>query len=243
VLNADDPWLARAPGRGRRLGFRLSAAPPDFEGAYLDGDWLVLRRDGAETRLAPRGALRLRGRHNLANALCAGAIAAAAGIGPAAVEAAFGAFAGVPHRLEVVGEVRGVQYVNDSIATSPERSIAALESFDVPIVLLAGGRDKHLPWDRWAAVVGQRVRHLILLGEAAGLIADAARTHGARGVPQHRVETLDAAVALAGELAQPGDVVLLSPGCTSYDQFQNFEERGARFRAAVRALRSRECGP
>jgi UDP-N-acetylmuramoylalanine--D-glutamate ligase len=242
VLNAEDPWLAEAPGRGRRLGFRLDAPPIDFEGAYVDGEWLVVRRDGAATRLAPRAALRLRGRHNLANALCASAIACAAGLGPPAVEAALRSFTGVPHRLEVVAEVGGVQYVNDSIATSPERSIAALESFDVPIVLLAGGRDKHLPWERWARVVGQRVRHLVLLGEAADLIADAARVHGAATIPQHRVETLDAAVALAGDLARPGDVVLLSPGCTSYDQFQNFEERGARFRTAVRTLCPGESG-
>jgi UDP-N-acetylmuramoylalanine--D-glutamate ligase len=186
--------------------------------------------------MAPRGALRLRGQHNLANALCACAIASAAGLPPSAVEAALRTFQGVPHRLEVVGELDGVQYVNDSIATSPERSIAALNSFDAPIVLLAGGRDKHLPWDGWAALVGQRARHLIVLGEAAGLIAGAAHEHGAARVPCHAVDTLDAAVALAHDLARPGDVVLLSPGCTSYDQFANFEERGARFRVLVRAL-------
>jgi UDP-N-acetylmuramoylalanine--D-glutamate ligase len=151
-------------------------------------------------------------------------------------------FAGVPHRLEVVGEVGGVRYVNDSIATSPERSIAALESFDEPIVLLAGGRDKHLPWDRWAEVVGRRARHLVLLGEAQELIAVAARAHGAAGVPQHRVATLDDAIALARDLARPGDVVLLSPGCTSYDQFHDFEERGARFRAAIQQMTSPAAG-
>jgi UDP-N-acetylmuramoylalanine--D-glutamate ligase len=233
VLNTDDPVLADAPGAGRRLGFSLTRP---VEGAYLAGDWLVQRREGQETRVAPRGELRLRGRHNLANALAVCAIAQAVGIGPAAVRAALGEFAGVPHRLEVAGEVGGVRYVNDSIATSPERSIAALESFDEPIVLLAGGRDKHLPWDRWAALVGRRVRHLVLLGEAQDLIAAAAREHGAAAVPQHRASTLDEAVARAHELARPGDVVLLSPGCTSYDQFRDFEERGARFRAAVRAL-------
>jgi UDP-N-acetylmuramoylalanine--D-glutamate ligase len=234
VLNADDPLVAGAPGAGRRLWFSLEGP---VEGAYVRDDWLVVRRDGEETRVAPRGELRLRGRHNLANALCVCAIATAAGIAPKAVRAALGAFAGVPHRLEVVGEVGGVRYVNDSIATSPERSIAALESFDEPIVLIAGGRDKHLPWDRWAEVVGRRVRHLVLLGEAQDLIAEAAWAHGADGVPQHRAADLEAAIALAHDLARPGDVVLLAPGCTSYDQFRNFEERGARFRAAVEGLR------
>ncbi len=236
VLNADDPLVAAAPGRGRRLYFSLELP---VEGACLVGDWLVVRRNGAETRVMPRAELRLRGRHNLANALAVCAIAAAAGIAADATRAALAAFAGVPHRLEVVGEVGGVRYVNDSIATSPERSIAALESFDEPIVLLAGGRDKHLPWDRWAAVVGRRVRHLILLGEAQDLIAAAAQARGAGAVPRHHVATLDDATALAHDLARPGDVVLLSPGCTSYDQFHDFEERGARFRAAVQALASR----
>ena len=233
VLNADDPLAAAAPGAARRLRFSL-AGP--VEGAYLADDWLVVRRGGRETRVAPRAVLRLLGRHNLANALAVCAIAAAAGIPPEAVRAALAEFPGVPHRLEIVGEVDGVRYVNDSIATSPERSIAALESFDAPIVLLAGGRDKHLPWDRWAAVVARRVRHLVLLGEAQDLIAAAARAHGAAAVPQHRAATLDAAIARAHELARPGDVVLLAPGCTSYDQFRDFEERGARFRAAVQAL-------
>ena len=236
VLNADDPLVAAAPGAGRRLHFSLERP---VEGAYLVGDWLTMRRDGRETRVMPRTELRLRGRHNVANALAACAIAAAAGIGPAAVHAALAQFVGVPHRLELVGEVGGARYVNDSIATSPERSIAALESFDEPIVLLAGGRDKHLPWDRWAAVVARRVRALILLGEAQELIAAAARTHGAAAVPRHHVATLDEAIALAHDLARPGDIVLLSPGCTSYDQFHDFEERGARFRAAVQALAGR----
>jgi UDP-N-acetylmuramoylalanine--D-glutamate ligase len=239
VLNADDPLLAAAPGLGRRVLFSLEGR---VEGAYVADDWLVLQRDGQERRIAPRAELRLRGRHNLANALCVCAIASAVGLELDAVREALATFAGVPHRLEVVGEVGGVRYVNDSIATSPERSIAALESFDEPIVLLAGGRDKHLPWDRWAEVVGRRARHLVLLGEAQELIAVAARAHGAAGVPQHRVATLDDAIALARDLARPGDVVLLSPGCTSYDQFHDFEERGARFRAAIQQMTSPAAG-
>ncbi|HWP28733.1 MAG TPA: UDP-N-acetylmuramoyl-L-alanine--D-glutamate ligase [Chloroflexota bacterium] len=234
VLNADDPVVTAAPGAAQRLRFSLRAP---VEGAYLDAAaWLVLRQDGQEVRVLPATALRLRGRHNVANALCACAIARAAGIDPEPLRAALRQFTGVPHRLEVVAEIAGVRYVNDSIATSPERSIAALESFTEPIILLAGGRDKHLPWERWAAVVGRRVRHLILFGEAAELISQAARAHGAATVPQHRVSSIELAVQLARDLARPGDVVLLSPGCTSYDQFRDFEERGERFRATVRAL-------
>jgi UDP-N-acetylmuramoylalanine--D-glutamate ligase len=233
VLNADDPLLIDTPGAGQRLAFSLRRP---VDGTYLADDWLVARQAGKSRPLAPRSEVRLRGRHNVANALCAAAIALAVGIEDDAVRAALQEFAGVSHRLETVAVIGDVRYVDDSIATSPERAIAALESFDEPIVLIAGGRDKHLPWDRWAALVARRVRHLIVLGEAADLIADAARAHGAADVPLHRVTSVPPAVELAHDLARPGDVVLLSPGCTSYDQFRDFEERGARFEAAVLAL-------
>ncbi|HLI27753.1 MAG TPA: UDP-N-acetylmuramoyl-L-alanine--D-glutamate ligase [Chloroflexota bacterium] len=237
VLNADDARVAAAPGEGRRRWFSLVRP---VEGAYLAEGWLVEGRASGGVPLVSRATLRLRGQHNVANALCAAAVALAAGVPVAAIRAALARFRGVPHRLEEVAVIDGVTYVNDSIATSPERAIAALESFEAPIVLLAGGRDKHLPWDRWAQVVGRRVRALLVWGEAADLISTAARAHGAAHVPLDRVATLDEAVARARQLARPGDVVLLSPGCTSYDQFRDFEERGARFRALVQALRGQE---
>jgi len=149
-------------------------------------------------------------------------------------------FAGVEHRLELVRERRGARYYNDSIATTPERAIAALEAFDEPIILLAGGRDKHLPWDRWAALVAQRARHVVLFGEAAGLIEAAARQAwaGQAGpLPTlWRCAPMEEAVARAAALARPGEVVLLSPGGTSFDAFQDFAERGRRFKALVLGL-------
>jgi UDP-N-acetylmuramoylalanine--D-glutamate ligase len=233
VLNADDPGVRQAPGTARRLLFGLE---DPRAGVMLADGWLTVRSADTTEQVAPRGELRLRGRHNLANALCATAIAHVAGVPVDACRAALAAFTGVPHRLEPVAEIGGVRYYNDSIATTPERTIAALESFEEPILLLAGGRDKHLPWERWAKVVGRRVRHVLLIGEAADLIDEAARTHGAAAVPRHRAGTLEAAVRRAHEFAAPGDVVLLSPGCASYDQFRDFEERGQRFREAVQRL-------
>jgi UDP-N-acetylmuramoylalanine--D-glutamate ligase len=147
-----------------------------------------------------------------------------------------------------VGEVKGVRYYNDSIATSPERMVAALKSFDEPIVLLAGGRDKHLPWNEAAYLILQRTRHVILFGEAVELIAGALETETqmleARGQrPRlgqkpmlHRCVTLEDAVNVAAQVAHPGDVVLLSPGCTSFDAFGDFAERGQRFRELVSTL-------
>jgi UDP-N-acetylmuramoylalanine--D-glutamate ligase len=149
-------------------------------------------------------------------------------------------FEGVEHRLELVRELGGVRYYNDSIATSPERTVAALRSFDQPIVLLAGGRDKHLPWDEMARLTLEKVRCLVLFGEAAPIIEEAVRVSGfefrvARDFI-HRCRTLDEAVETAAREARPGDVVLLAPGGTSFDAFKDFVERGERFRELVKAL-------
>jgi UDP-N-acetylmuramoylalanine--D-glutamate ligase len=142
-------------------------------------------------------------------------------------------FRALPHRLESVGTVGGATYFNDSIATSPERSIAALCSFSEPIVLLAGGRDKHLPMQAWAQLIRERAHHLIVFSEAASLIAGAAREAGVADEAIVAVQTLEQAVDAAARVARPGDAVLLSPGCTSYDAFFDFEARGDRFRELV----------
>jgi UDP-N-acetylmuramoylalanine--D-glutamate ligase len=151
-------------------------------------------------------------------------------------------FPGVEHRLELVRERDGTGWYNDSSATTPERTVAALRSFDGPIVLLAGGRDKYLPWDEMAAVTSQKVRHLVLFGEAAGLIESAMRdAEQAVGEPPretavHQAGSLAQAVELAARLARPGDVVLLSPGGTSFDAYQDFPARGEHFRQLVQDL-------
>jgi UDP-N-acetylmuramoylalanine--D-glutamate ligase len=132
--------------------------------------------------------------------------------------------------------VGGVQWFNDSIATSPERAVAALRSFDQPIVLLAGGRDKHLPWDEWAREVAQRVRVLVLFGEASDLIERELAQAGVAVPALYRGETVEGAVAVARREARPGDVVLLSPGGTSFDAFRDFEARGRRFKELVYQL-------
>ena len=156
-------------------------------------------------------------------------------------------FTGVEHRLEFVADVRGARWYNDSIATAPERSLAALRSFDSPIVLLAGGRDKNLMWNEFAAEVTRRVRHVITFGEAGPMIArlfdgqvsGEARADAVAGVLLEGVtetQTLEDAVVAAATVARAGDVVLLSPGGTSFDAFQDFEERGDRFRQLVADL-------
>jgi len=204
-------------------------------GAFLDSKVVTVRFAGKARQVCQTGELRLRGRHNLENVLAACAIASAAGANLESLRAVATTFEGLPHRLELVREWNGVRYYNDSIATSPERAIAALKSFDEPIVLLAGGRDKHLPWDDLARLAHHKARHMILFGEAAPSIQRTMQT-----VPGncqvHLAATLGVATELAASLTQPGDVVLLSPGGTSFDAFRDFEERGERFREMVRRL-------
>jgi UDP-N-acetylmuramoylalanine--D-glutamate ligase len=231
------------PLAGRRLGFGLEE--PVGEGCWLVQDaqaglprpCLALRINGQEQMVLPADAVRLRGRHNLLNVAAACAISAAAGAQAPAMAAVASSFAGVEHRLELVRERDGVRWYNDSIATAPERAAAALHSFDEPIVLLAGGRDKKLPWADFARLVRQRVRVLILFGEAAGLIAEAvAAQPGGDNLRIVRCADLPEAVAAAARTTQPGDVVLLAPGGTSFDAYKDFAARGEHFRALVNGL-------
>ncbi|HEU4760313.1 MAG TPA: UDP-N-acetylmuramoyl-L-alanine--D-glutamate ligase [Dehalococcoidia bacterium] len=238
VLGYDDPEaraLAREV-RGGLLWFSLKAELPG-DGVCVRDGWAVLRRGRRAERLFPLDALRLPGQHNQANAVAAGAIAAACGVSPEAMACAVESFAGVPHRLELVAQADAVRYYNDSIATTPERTLAGLRSFAEPIVLLRGGRDKNLPLAELAEEAGRRCRSVILFGEAAGKLEAALNGAPSRRRTQvTRVATLAEAVDTAGTAARPGDVVLLSPACTSYDAYENFERRGEHFRTLVRAL-------
>lgn len=229
VLNADDAWSLRYRPRGRVLRFSLEGA---VDGAYLAGEQLMLL---GEPLLEVKD-VQLRGRHNLANVLAAAATAHAAGIEREAIQAAVKAFRGVAHRLQTVAERDGVLFVDDSIATAPERSIAALRAYDEPLVLIAGGRDKHLPMQEWAELIVRRVKHVVLLGEMSDLVADALRATDPSYTCISRAATMGEAVAQAARVADSGDVVLLSPGGTSYDMYADFEERGRDFARAAREL-------
>ena len=179
----------------------------------------------------------LRGEHNLMNVIAACAIALACGISPTAMKKGIKLFRGIPHRLEFVRSWGGGDWYNDSIATAPERATAAINSFSEPMILLAGGRDKDLPWDNFASLVCDRVKHLILFGEAAGIISEALERQS--NYSKTSITTCsgleDAVEAAASEVSE-GDVVLLSPGGTSFDEFLNFEERGEAFKKWVMEL-------
>jgi UDP-N-acetylmuramoylalanine--D-glutamate ligase len=236
ILGRDDPgaWGLRARVKGRLYAFSLHELEEGLSGAYLEDGLLSLRDGNAYVPLMLREKIQLRGDHNVSNVLAAFTIGLAAGLKLDSMLGAAEDFQGVPHRLELVRERDGVRWYNDSIATAPERSMAAIRSFNEPIVLLLGGRDKDLPWEALAQLVHQRVGHVILFGEAAGKIEKALRTAGP--VSFTRCDGLQEAVRKAAELARPGDVVLLSPGGTSYDAFKDFAERGERFKEWVLAL-------
>ena len=241
----------------------FSAGAEVDEGAFKTNGELTLRlgsgpgpsRGAGDRVICQTSEVRLRGRHNLLNVLAACVLAGVAGVPVESMRQVAATFAGVEHRLELVREMNGVSWYDDSIATAPERSLAALRSFEEPIVLLAGGRDKDLPWEEFAGETVQRVRRLVTFGEAGPMIAEIVETRLAQGQeaggreqeaggPRQevalesitQVETLEEAVDAAARLARSGDVVLLSPGGTSFDAFRDFAERGDRFKELVQQL-------
>lgn len=232
VLSADDPGSLKMGGLARGRLRLFSAQQPVSDGAYLADGQIWLSDGRAVTALCPIGVSRLIGRHNVLNVLAAVALADSAGVPHEAIVEGIRLFDGVPHRLETVRRLDGVQYVNDSIATAPERALAALAAFEEPIILLAGGRDKDMVWDDWARQVARRVKHVVLFGE----LGPALRARLDRQVAATPVDTLAEAVAVAYDKADPGDIVLLSPGGTSFDAYSDFVERGEHFRLLVREL-------
>jgi UDP-N-acetylmuramoylalanine--D-glutamate ligase len=241
VLNREDhgSWSLRNQGHGILLSFGRNAPEGGQVGTYLQNGHIMLQTETEANQLFPVGLVGLRGEHNVLNVLAACAISAAAGFSPAAMRTGVKGFRGVPHRLEFVRTYKGVDWYNDSIATAPERSIAAVRSFNEPLVLLAGGRDKNLPWEEFARLIRQRVDHLILFGEAVEKISRAVENSersGSRPITLTKCKDLQEAVFAAAELAPPGSVVLLAPGGTSFDEFIDFEERGEAFRQWVQNL-------
>lgn len=191
----------------------------------------------------PVSEISLRGEHNLLNVLAACAIAAASGWPVEIMRAGVKAFSGVEHRLEFVRTWGGADWYNDSKATSPGMSITAMQAFEEPLVILAGGRDKDLPWDGFATQVQAQADHVILFGEAAEKIRAALEQVKQQNDRTYSLDIcpgLDEAVKTAAGLARPGDVVLLAPGGTSFDEFNDFEARGRRFKQLVNQLPEKE---
>ena len=228
VLNFDDPVCAGMASmtRGEVTAFGLQTTVD--RSASVDDGWLVIRGGG---RVMPVAEVPLPGEHNLSNALAAVAAGHAAGVEAKAIAKAIREFKAVEHRLELVGRFSGVRWYNDSKATNPDSTYKALAAFSEPIILIAGGRNKGIEIEPLAQAIARRAAALVAMGETGEELAQRTRHAGLQKV--ERAADLRDAVRKAAALAAPGSVVLLSPAFTSYDMFENYEDRGRRFKSTV----------
>jgi UDP-N-acetylmuramoylalanine--D-glutamate ligase len=223
ILNAEDPiasgWYDKYSGQAGRKCVKFSA-------------------DDVSESVG--NAYALPGRVYRSNLAAAMAIARSFGIGDDPIKTALPSFKALPHRLEFVAKVNGVGWYNDSKATTPPSTIVALEAFDCPEVIIAGGYDKHLPFDELGVKIAEKAKAAILIGQTAGKIADAIRAAGpkAQTFPIEFAQSLADAVERARKRSAPGDVVLLSTACASYDMFENYQQRGNQFAQLVRQMKS-----
>jgi UDP-N-acetylmuramoylalanine--D-glutamate ligase len=233
VLNGADKYtpLLAAQAPSRVLTFSTQR-PPEVEGLWVEQGRIMFRFFGlGQGEVLPADELLIPGPHNLENALAATAMGLALGLPLASMANSLRTFRGVAHRLEPVGTIHGVRYVNDSKGTNVDAVVKALQSYP-SIILILGGRDKHGDFTVLRDLIRERVRTVVVMGEAADVIAPQIENT----VPILHVITLSEAVRAAAGAAREGDVVLLSPGCASFDQFKNFEHRGEVFRAEVQKL-------
>ena len=241
VLNREDQgsWALRNEVRGQLISFGLQKPVDGIKGTFLEQDWICYWNGEESRQLIPVSSIKLRGAHNQMNVLAACAIAVAADFPVDAMLRGVETMEGVPHRLELVRVWGGAEWVNDSKATTPGGSIAALKSFQEPLVLLAGGRDKDLPWQDFSRMVLDRVRYLILFGEAADLIENALvgeLVEGQEMIPYRKCASLKEAVQAAIGVFDHCQRFFRRSGGTSFDEFIDFEERGERFKLWVKEL-------
>jgi UDP-N-acetylmuramoylalanine--D-glutamate ligase len=237
ILNADDAtapqFAAAAGGAIGWFGMRDPGPQHALAAWYADG-WLIVRVDGRDEAVCPAAELQLDGAHHLANLAGAALLARVHGVPCATIRTAVQQFRGVPHRQQLVAEIGGVRYINDTAATAPGAAIAALHSYAAPIVLIAGGSDKRLPLAPLARAIAARARHVILLaGNATPQLQHELASVPGAPPTSGPYDDIGQAVAAAAALARPGELVLLSPGCASFGMFRNEFHRGEAFCAAV----------
>ncbi len=233
VLNADDEGTRALAPRTRARVLWFSRRRALDHGVFVRDGWVAAKLNGHVEEICPVAEIFMRGAHNVENVLAATACALWTGLAPEVIRRAVGRFRGVAHRIEFVRDLRGVHWYNDSKGTNVASTLKALESFSERIVLIAGGKGKGQDFTPLAAAARGRVGHALVIGEDAAKIVAALE---AQAIPSTRCPSLEAAVDTARTLADPGDVVLLSPACASFDQFDNFEHRGDVFKRLVERL-------
>jgi UDP-N-acetylmuramoylalanine--D-glutamate ligase len=232
VLNADDEpsHVLAQEARSRRLLFSVERELR--EGILIAGDAIVRRSGGSERVLVPLSAVKLLGRHLLADVLAAAAVASIAGVEPDAMRRAVEGFTGLEHALEPVAEIHGVRFVNDSKATNIESALRAIQSFPAGLVVILGGRFKGGTFADLREALVARAARAVAIGEAAPLVREALQP----AVPVHGANDMPAAVRTAFAVAAPGETVLLAPACASFDMFRDYAERGRVFKQEVSRL-------
>lgn len=236
VLNYDDPVL-REFGESEELKPEViffSSTQVLKEGLYLDGDMIVYVHGGKKTDVVDVHDLQILGKHNYENVMAAVAIGIRMGVPMDLIQKAVKEFKAVEHRIEFVLERSGVKYYNDSKGTNPDAAIQAIRAMPGPIVLIAGGYDKHSEYDEWVEEFGDKVKYLVLIGQTRDKIAECARRHGFKEIMY--AEDMAEAVRVCAAYANIGDCVLLSPACASWGMFDNYEQRGEIFKECVRSL-------
>ena len=232
VINAENPVTAAlAPTLSSRV-LRFARLSEVAEGGFLRGDDLIVRQDGVEHVVCSRSDIRLRGEHNVENVLASACMAVAFGASPESIRAAVREFRGVEHRLEEVAVIDGVRYINNSMCTNVDAAVRSVEAIEEPQIVIAGGKDKGSDYAPLGEAFKRKAKHVVLIGADAQLIHDAASAAGFDAVT--RAGSMREAVAKARELAEPGDVVVLTPACASFDMFDSFEHRGQVFKDSVR---------
>jgi len=215
-----------------RLAFAIS--PRNGAITFVEEEWLWAKIDTESFKVIPTGDIRIKGRHNLENAAAAVAAAVLFDVSVNKIAETLKTFAGVEHRLEPIGAVAGINFINDSKATNVDATVVALESMTTPVVLICGGRDKGYPYLPWVEAGRERIKGLVAIGEAKEKIFKEL----GQQFPTQFADSLELAVRAAFDQAEPCDTVLLSPGCASFDMFENYEARGRAFKDAVAGLRN-----
>lgn len=236
VLNADNEITAAAMGEARGRLRSFSRRKRVNNGCWFDGDSIWCSNGKFNLKIVSRKNIKLPGLHNVENYMAAFA-AVMDIVGENVCRRVAAEFGGVEHRIELVREKDGVRYYNDSIASSPSRSIAGLKSFEEKVILIAGGYDKHIPYDVLGPVICERVKKLVLVGATSPKIKEAVLDSADEQKPEiYEYGDFETAIRAAAALAESGDVVILSPASASFDLFKNFMERGERFREIVNSL-------
>jgi len=235
ILNYDDETVRSFAEHTSAKVLYFSAEQEMPEGAFVREGKLLIRYQDKEYELLSVKQMQIRGKHNIQNALAAALMAFCAGVSEKSIISVLCEFRGVEHRQEIVRELNGITYINDSKATNPDSSVKALEAFDSPIVLIAGGMDKKISFREMLEIGKEKIKALVLLGETEHMIAEEAKSVGIENIFLCGKD-FEAAVRKASSLAEAGDIVLLSPACASWDMFKSYEVRGRLFKDIVNSF-------